>query len=119
MQINIEKRHVFLILSVLVLLSGVILASSYTFIPNPGHGGDRVQVTLGGQEMTLQEAIDQGKLITSSYNLTNCEWTSWIGRCPGTESIRYCSENKIVSGIQIEDIEEDVCSIKIYCCNIS
>lgn len=62
MQINIQKRHLFLIFSVITLLAGIILVASYTQpIPNPGHGGDKVWISVAGTEMSLQDAIDQNK----------------------------------------------------------
>ena len=61
LEVNLEKRGVFLIVGAVLILAGVIGAIAYTnSIPNPGHGGDSVLVNTSNGEMTLQEAIDQG-----------------------------------------------------------
>jgi len=64
MQINIQKRHLFIILALVVFLAGVILvfAANPTTKPNPGHYSQEVMVNIRGTDKTLQEAIDLGQL---------------------------------------------------------
>jgi hypothetical protein len=66
MQINIEKRHLFLILAFLVGFLGVVFVIAYN--PsisggNPavmGHSADELMVNVSGEIKGLQEAIDDG-----------------------------------------------------------
>jgi len=61
--LNIEKKYVFLIIGLFLILGAILLVYAYTYssIPNPGHGADRVWVNVSGSEMTLQDAIDQDR----------------------------------------------------------
>lgn len=69
--INIEKKGVFIILASLILLSGIIITFAYTTsTPNPGHGADSVLISISGDEMTLQQAIDSGKFSSSSSTIS-------------------------------------------------
>ena len=59
--INIEKKHLFLIIAISVFLAGTVLVISYDYedpIRNPGHGADTVWIDIHGEEKTLQNAID-------------------------------------------------------------
>ena len=63
LNINIEKKYVFMILVGFFIIGGIFVSIAYTQqIPNPGHGGDRIMVSLNGEEKTLQQAIDDGNL---------------------------------------------------------
>lgn len=67
LEVNIEKKYAFAILSLLFLIGIGVYAYTYTSqIPNPGHGGDTVLVNVNGVEMSLQDAITLGKLGNSS-----------------------------------------------------
>ena len=63
-EVNVEKRYAYIIISLLIIVAGLLVVNAaYTSqIPNPGHGGDRVLVKVGTQEVTLQKAIDDGLL---------------------------------------------------------
>jgi len=58
-----------------ILVVGFVVAYT-TQIPNPGHGGDKVLVTIDGLPMGLQEAIDYGFLVDDSPNPTYSYTTS-------------------------------------------
>jgi hypothetical protein len=58
--INISNKAVYAIVIFFILSIVSIGAYAYTTMPNPGHGGDSVVVTINSEEMTLQEAIDSG-----------------------------------------------------------
>lgn len=62
MQINIEKGNIFIILTAIVLVAGIIIVASYTQpIPNPGHGADTIWISnSSGAEKTLQQSIESG-----------------------------------------------------------
>lgn len=63
----ISNRVLYTFLS--VLISILILGGIYAYtsaIPNPGHGANEIWVSAGGTEMTLQDAITQGKIVGSS-----------------------------------------------------
>jgi len=61
--IQITNRAVYTFLAIFVIIALAVGVYAYTSsIPNPGHGADRIWVSVGDEEMTLQEAIDQGFL---------------------------------------------------------
>ena len=73
-QINISNKVAYLLvgLLVVVLVAGVGIA--YNSIPNPGHGGNEIQITtLRGDEMTLQDAISAGALGGGSLSCRRIE----------------------------------------------
>ncbi len=55
-----EKRYVYI--TILILAIGIVIAYTSS-IPDPGHGGNNVLVSVNGFNMTLQEAIDGGFLV--------------------------------------------------------
>ncbi len=63
-EVNLTKRYFFGILAGLLIIAGVLAVFAYTQqVPNPGHGGDKVLVNIPGVGgMTLQDALDQGKI---------------------------------------------------------
>lgn len=70
LEVNIEKKYVFAILSVLLLIGVSVFAYTYTSqIPNPGHGADTVLINVNGIEMTLQDAITNGKIGGGASNV--------------------------------------------------
>ena len=55
--------YVFFCLLSVVLLAVGVYSTHYTNVPNPGHGAHAIQITTSeGEETTLQQAIDDGKL---------------------------------------------------------
>ncbi len=59
--IKIKRRNLYFIGAVIVLLIGISFVASYSSIPNPGHGGNEIWIEIpGGEEMTLQQAVDSG-----------------------------------------------------------
>ena len=52
--------YVFLFFFLVVLLAVGVYSTHYTSVPNPGHGAHNIVVDVGGSEMSLQEAIDDG-----------------------------------------------------------
>lgn len=81
MQINIEKRHVFIISAILVLLAGIIIviavAPAWDTTKTVYHSASDVKVTIAGDDYSLQDAIDEGMLGGSSS--MNCHWESADG----------------------------------------
>ena len=69
-EVNISKKYFFGIFATILAVVGLIVA--YAANPytnnnlNPGHGGDKVWVDVNGQEMTLQDAVDQNKIGTKT-----------------------------------------------------
>lgn len=60
-KLNIRKRYLYSFALVFGILLGLGIVLSYQeIIPNPGHGGGEVWVSVNDAEMTLQEAIDGG-----------------------------------------------------------
>lgn len=69
-EINIEKKYVFLIVSLIIVLIGVIgVYASWDNSKLAFHSADDVKVTIKGQDYSLQEAINQGLIY--SRNLTD------------------------------------------------
>ena len=63
------KKSVFVsVIVISLILLTLVIATTYTSIPNPGHGGDDVYIFINNTEMTLQEAI-----LNNTFN--NCSVT--------------------------------------------
>jgi len=62
-QINIEKKHLFIIIIFLSLCTlALVIAGNPSTKPNPGHASNEVMVNISGVDKTLQDAIDDGSL---------------------------------------------------------
>lgn len=71
-----KKRLIYLIPFLAILIVGIIFA--YTSqIPNPGHGGNELLVSVDGYTMTLQEAIDNDFLVDNGPSPTK-SYTSQV-----------------------------------------
>lgn len=62
------------------LFVSVLAFGSYATLPDPGHGADTIMVSINGEEMTLQSAIDNQKIGRApeevdikSYLYDNCK----------------------------------------------
>ncbi len=63
-QINISNKSILTLLLIIMVLIGGASALAYTrSLPNPGHGGDSILVSIVGEEKTLQEAINDNSLV--------------------------------------------------------
>ena len=60
--INLSNKTLAILVGVLTFLAIGLVVYAYNNIPNPGHGANQIVVNIDGQEMTLQEAIDSGKI---------------------------------------------------------
>jgi hypothetical protein len=86
-EVNLEKKYAFAILSVLLLIGVSVFAYTYTSqIPNPGHGSDTVWISINGTEMTLQDAITNGKFSNGVTNIIN-------GVIDGVTFTYFCYDN--------------------------
>lgn len=80
MQINIEKRQVYLILAVCVFLAAATITIAYGGTnPNVmGHNSGEINVNVGTTDnpnvMTLQEAINRGYLSGGTGGGATCSW---------------------------------------------
>lgn len=72
-EINFSNKvfYTLIILTALVLLGAGVYAYTQS-IPNPGHGADKVLISINGQEKTLQAAVDAGDFSSGG----NC-YTNW------------------------------------------
>ena len=77
-------------LCILIALSLGVLARS---IPDPGHTGDSILVSIGGQEITLQEAITREYVIPKQSEIDYSQCTEQSGNC--AEQLT-CPENYAV-----------------------
>ena len=95
---KISNKIIFIIISFALLVILGLSTSSYTApVPNPGHGGDTILISVNGTEKTLQQAIDNGDFNEgnqgSSGNPTTTT-TCW-GAAPGAiwkvyQDCTYC-----------------------------
>lgn len=60
-EVKIEKRYAFMILGALIIIAGLIGVIAYGTNNPPvfGHSAGELDVTIGGNTYTLQQAIDQ------------------------------------------------------------
>lgn len=91
MQINIEKRHFYLLTAIFVFLVGVGFVVSYggnqpTIM---GHSGGEVMVNIGGVDKTLQQAINDGDFAV------NGSWCGWYANTAGQTADSTFTGNEI------------------------
>jgi len=61
MKIEVDKKYFFTIAGAILLIVGIVGVLAYTkSIPDPGHGGNSVLISINDQEKTIQQAIDDG-----------------------------------------------------------
>ena len=61
MKIEVDKKYFFTIAGAILLIVGILGVFAYTkSIPDPGHGGNSVLISINDQEKTIQQAIDDG-----------------------------------------------------------
>ena len=58
--IKLSNKAAYTLIVILSILTASLVVYAYSNIPNPGHGGDNIVINIGGQEKTLQQAIDEG-----------------------------------------------------------
>jgi|GEM_PF-7091954 len=80
-----KTSYTILALALLLTITRIVYATTYSSIPNPGHGADTIKVTVGGQETTLQDAIDDN-LIGGGGGTLSCAdvSTGQAGIAPST-----------------------------------
>ena len=75
-----KAKYTLLVLSFLFVLSVSVFA--YTLaLPDPGHGGDAILVSVDRQEMTLQKAIDDGLFIEKPTAIDYFECVTLTQNC--------------------------------------
>jgi len=57
-----NKLFYTLLILLVILFLGLGVYAYTSILPNPGHGADKVLVSVNGQEKTLQQAIDNGDI---------------------------------------------------------
>jgi hypothetical protein len=65
-EMNIEKRHLYLGLGLAVLLASIALALADVDKALPWHDASTIEVTVDGQTVSLQEALDQELIVVAS-----------------------------------------------------
>jgi len=93
LKINITGKSFSLVLCALVALSFAVLVHS---IPDPGHGGDSILVSIDGQELTLQEAIE-GEFLTPKQS--EIDYSQCIGLSHNCPAEITCPENYAVTQV--------------------
>ena len=75
-----KAKYTLLVIGFLFVLS--MGAFAYTSaLPDPGHGADAVMVSVGGQEMTLQKAIDDSFFTEKPTEIDYSECVTKRGQC--------------------------------------
>jgi hypothetical protein len=93
-EINMTNKWLYSLIVIGVLLAFGVGVWAYEYlqsIPNPGHKGDSVLISINGQEKTIQQAIDDGDF-GGNYEYkypqcVHCNWTGW--RCVDQEDGPY------------------------------
>lgn len=90
LEVNISKRYLFIIIAVIVIAAAIVGVIAYGTNNPPvfGHSGGEVDVTIGEETKTLQQAI--GPDIQRRVS----------GTCPAGSSIRVINES---GGVTCED----------------
>jgi hypothetical protein len=72
LEINMTNKWLYSLIAVCIVLALGVGVYAYTSsIPNPGHGGDSVLISINGQEKTIQQAIDDGDLASSTSEISS------------------------------------------------
>ncbi len=88
-----NKTGYTLLIIFLFLLIGIGVYAYTQSIPDPGHSADQVWVSINNEELTLQQALDQGKVSGGSVS---CDWEGWDSRRPW-EGGSFCTQGKLLS----------------------
>ena len=114
LEINITKTKLFIILGAIFLTGGLIFVYAYSSNPTNdvtkppvfGHSADETNVNIGGQVMTLQEAINRGEtgggignLLSINTSRAGVIW--WAENKPVNMSIA-CPQNYLLTSYYIE-----------------
>ncbi len=62
LKVNIKGRYFFVFGTFLIVLAGVLFVRAQVTSTNPWHDASSIEVTIGGQTRSLQQAIDQNLL---------------------------------------------------------
>jgi len=76
-EININKKHLYLIIGLVVVFSALIVVLATN--NRQSHPADEVMVTIDKVEKTLQEAINNGELVTLGEENTQTIYGDWDG----------------------------------------
>jgi len=74
-ELTITNKWLFFFVLVLVIAISIGVWAYTQAIPSPGHGGNEIWISVGGEEMTLQQAIDNENLFPHEYSWGDCYWT--------------------------------------------
>jgi len=110
-EVNIEKKYAFLIVGLIIVLIGVIgVYASWDNSKTVFHSANDVKVNINGQDYSLQEAINLGKISNYSsgsaqgFHVSNSEL--YTGNCGADTKTtcphRWCAARGWVSGIVVE-----------------
>ncbi|MEK6899237.1 MAG: hypothetical protein AABW79_04030 [Nanoarchaeota archaeon] len=89
-EVNIEKKYVFLIVGILILIAGGIFVYAYTFslgtVPNPGHSLSSIQGYFSG-DTNLQTTLGKFCQTDGTNCLASGGGSSWSIISAGSDSI--------------------------------
>ncbi|MFW6233379.1 MAG: hypothetical protein ACOC3Z_01820 [Nanoarchaeota archaeon] len=75
MQINIEKKHFYGILGFIILITSGIIIYASVDTSQAWHDSDSIQITINGEQMSLQQAIENEEILTE-FSESDPEWNS-------------------------------------------
>ena len=99
-QINIEKKHLLILVIFLSLFTiALVIAVNPTTKPNPGHLSNEVMINVGGADKTLQAAIDDGsfgltKVYDSGWQSVSASTSAYVWRTYSTGKGNFTSYNQ-------------------------
>ena len=115
LKVNIKKEH----LIVLIALLGVAFAVAYG-TNNPrelGHSAGEIDIMIGNQTTTLQEAIASGRVGGANLRQESCSWAGGNQRCESCEKIWTCPNGTYAAGIKHRSTGENhIDYVGVYCC---
>lgn len=106
-KLNFSNKAVYTVITLFLFLGLVIGVYAYTqSIPDPGHGADTILVNINGEEMTLQDALDNEMVGGSEWPDGNyCIIQAQDETCPnGFEAIDPSEANEDGTGAIYGDI---------------
>jgi hypothetical protein len=92
-RIEISNKAAYTIIAVVILLIAAGIVYAYHSGSQPsvfGHSAEELEVNVGGQVMTLQQAIDDGSLGGGFLDVSYHDTTSSSFTCPGGKKVLSC-----------------------------
>ena len=63
LKVVIDKKSAFMIFGAILILAGAIYGYAQSGVPNPGHSGDEILVTINGEPKLLNDALENSPAV--------------------------------------------------------